>query len=61
MPGAEAEPPGVAGPKLIRSAAVLEVSDVVRSAAWYRDKLVFASHGFWGEPAWLPRVRRQGS
>lgn len=37
-------------PKLIHSAAVLEVSDVVASVAYYGEKLGFNSHGFWGEP-----------
>ena len=34
----------------IRSAAVLEVADVVASAAYYRDKLGFSYDRFWGEP-----------
>jgi predicted enzyme related to lactoylglutathione lyase len=34
----------------IRSAAVLEVSDVVSSVAWYTEKLGFGSRGFWGDP-----------
>ena len=36
--------------RLTRSAAVLEVSDVVKSVAWYCDVLGFGSHSFWGEP-----------
>ena len=36
--------------KLIRSAAVLQVRDVLASGAFYRDKLGFTSANFWGDP-----------
>lgn len=36
--------------RMIRSAAVLEVSDVVKSVGWYCDTLGFGSHGMWGDP-----------
>ena len=35
---------------MIRSAAVLQVRDVVASAAFYREKLGFDSASMWGEP-----------
>lgn len=35
---------------MIRSAAVVQVRDVVASEAFYSSKLGFASSGFWGEP-----------
>ena len=34
----------------IRSAPVLEVSDVRRSEAFYTEKLGFRCHGTWGDP-----------
>ena len=37
-------------PKLVGSAPILLVSDVVASAHYYRDKLGFAYDRFWGEP-----------
>ena len=37
-------------PQMIRSAAVIEVTDVIATADYFRDKLGFTSHGFWGEP-----------
>lgn len=42
----------------IRSAAVLEVSDVIASAAYYRDKLGFSFNRFWGDPPCFCIVRR---
>jgi predicted enzyme related to lactoylglutathione lyase len=42
----------------VRSAAVLEVSDVVASAAYYRDILGFYYNRFWGEPPCFCIVRR---
>ena len=37
-------------PTMIRSMTVLEVTDVKRSAAFYRDKLGFTPGRFWGDP-----------
>ena len=37
-------------PRVIRSAPVLQVRDVVVSEAFYGGKLGFRSNGFWGEP-----------
>jgi len=37
--------------KFIRSSAVLTVRDVVKSEAFYREKLGFMPGRFWGEPA----------
>jgi len=34
---------------MIRSMPVLQVRDVIRSEAFYRDKLGFMSHGHWGD------------
>ena len=36
--------------RLFRSAAVLQVSDVLRSRDFYLQKLGFESSGLWGEP-----------
>ncbi|MEM9026935.1 MAG: VOC family protein [Pseudomonadota bacterium] len=36
--------------QLIRSAAVLQVRDVVASAKFYRESLGFTGHSLWGEP-----------
>ena len=36
--------------KFIRSSAVLTVRDVVKSEAFYREKLGFMPGSFWGEP-----------
>lgn len=38
-------------PRLVGSAPILLVKDVVASAHYYRDKLGFAYDRFWGEPA----------
>ena len=35
---------------MVRSMSVLEVSDVEKSAAFYRDKLGFKPGRFWGDP-----------
>ena len=37
-------------PKLIASAPVLFVKDIVAAANYYRDKMGFAYDRFWGEP-----------
>jgi catechol 2,3-dioxygenase-like lactoylglutathione lyase family enzyme len=37
-------------PQFLRSMPVLQVADVKASAAFYCDRLGFASHGFWGAP-----------
>jgi hypothetical protein len=37
-------------PDFVRSAAVLQVTDVKRSEAFYVDRLGFRSHGTWGDP-----------
>ena len=34
---------------MIRSMPILQVQDVVRSEAFYRDQLGFISHGHWGD------------
>lgn len=36
--------------RMIRTAAVLQVRDVVESEAFYREKLGFTTAGFWGDP-----------
>ncbi|MEO1224285.1 MAG: glyoxalase superfamily protein [Pseudomonadota bacterium] len=35
---------------MVRSMTILEVSDVKKSAAFYRDKLGFTPGRFWGDP-----------
>lgn len=45
-------------PDMMRSAAVLQVRDVVEAAAFYRDKLGFETAGFWGEPPCFSIVGR---
>ena len=45
-------------PTCIRAAPVLEVADVARSEAFYRDKLGFVSHGVWGDPPGFCIVQR---
>ena len=47
-------------PRLIHSAPVLLVSDVVRSANHYRDALGFSYDRFHGEPPGLVILRRDG-
>lgn len=47
-------------PKLIRSAPVLLVADVVKAANYYRDQLGFAYDRFWGEPPSFCMVSRDG-
>lgn len=37
-------------PDMIRSAAVIQVSDVIASEAYYREKLGFDAGNFWGDP-----------
>lgn len=46
--------------KFIRSSAVLTVRDVVKSEAFYREKLGFSPGGFWGEPPCFCIVGRGG-
>lgn len=46
--------------KLIRSAPVLLVADVVKAANYYRDQLGFAYDRFWGEPPSFCMVSRDG-
>lgn len=46
-------------PRMIRSAAVLEVSDAGASAAYFRDKLGFSVGPFWGEPPMFCIVARE--
>jgi catechol 2,3-dioxygenase-like lactoylglutathione lyase family enzyme len=48
----------VASPQFVRSMPVFQVADVVASAAFYCDRLGFASHGFWGEPPLFCIVQR---
>ena len=45
-------------PTCLRSAPVLQVADVRRSEAFYRDKLGFVSHGVWGDPPGFCAVAR---
>lgn len=40
----------MAKPKIIGSAPILLVKDVVKSADYYRDKVGFSYERFWGEP-----------
>ena len=47
-------------PKLLGSAPVLLVADVVKAANYYRDQLGFAYDRFWGEPANFCMVKRDG-
>ena len=47
-------------PKLIGSAPVLLVVDVVKAANYYRDQLGFAYERFWGEPPNFCMVQRDG-
>lgn len=47
-------------PKLIGSAPILLVADVVKAADYYRDQLGFAYDRFWGEPADFCMVQRDG-
>lgn len=37
-------------PEMIRSSTILQVSDVVASEAFYREKLGFDPGNFWGDP-----------
>ena len=37
-------------PRVLRAAPVLQVADVVASAAFYSEKLGFDTFGMWGEP-----------
>jgi len=47
-------------PKLIGSAPVLLVADVVKAANYYRDQLGFTYDRFWGEPPSFCMVKRDG-
>jgi hypothetical protein len=47
-------------PKLIGSAPVLLVADVVKAANHYRDQLGFTCDRFWGEPPCFCMVKRDG-
>ena len=47
-------------PKLIGSAPVLLVADVVKAANYYRDQLGFSYDRFWGEPPCFCMVKRDG-
>ena len=46
--------------KIIGSAPILLVADVVKSADYYRDKLGFTYDRFWGEPPCFCMPRRDG-
>ena len=46
--------------KIIGSAPILLVADVVRSADYYRDKLGFRYERFWGEPPCFCMPHRDG-
>ena len=43
---------------MIRGMPVLQVLDVTRSEAFYREKLGFTSHGAWGDPPAFCIVQR---
>ena len=47
-------------PKLIGSAPVLLVADVVKAANYFRDQLGFTYDRFWGEPPDFCMVKRDG-
>ena len=47
-------------PKLIGSAPVLLVADVVKAANYYRDQLGFGYERFWNEPPDFCMVERDG-
>lgn len=47
-------------PKITASAPVLLVKDVVKAAAYYRDKLGFTDAKLYGEPPNFAMVRRDG-
>ena len=44
--------------KIIGSAPILLVADVVKSAEYYRDKLGFSYERFWGDPPCFCMPRR---
>jgi uncharacterized glyoxalase superfamily protein PhnB len=44
--------------QMLRAMPVLQVSDVKASAAFYCERLGFASHGFWGTPPVFAIVQR---
>ena len=46
--------------KIIGSAPILLVADVVRAADYYRDKLGFSYERYWGEPPSFCMPRRDG-
>ena len=46
--------------KIIGSAPILLVADVVKSAEYYRDRLGFSYERFWGEPPCFCMPRRDG-
>ena len=53
--------PSIAGDtRLLGIAPYLFVRDVRASAAFYRDKLGFAEHRFWGDPPSLCMAKRDG-
>jgi len=47
-------------PKLVASAAILLVKDVVHSANWYRDKLGFIINGLYHHPPQFAIISRDG-
>jgi len=46
--------------KIIGSAPILLVADVLKSGEYYRDKLGFSYERFWGEPPCFCMPRRNG-
>jgi len=46
--------------KIIGSAPILLVADVVKSASYFQDKLGFAYERFWGDPPCFCMPRRDG-
>lgn len=45
--------------KMVRSAPVIQVRDVVKSAEFYKDKLDFSVAGMWGDPPCFCIVGRE--
>jgi len=50
----------VAAPKIIGSAPILLVADVVAAANYYRDKVGFTYDRFWGDPPGFCILTRDG-
>lgn len=44
--------------QFVRAMPVLQVHDLMRSLAFYRDRLGFVSHGLWGDPPLFTIMQR---